>query len=148
MYTEVEEEVILDNFYVVDIFVPKQKMIIEVNGLSHYTHHGKPIMKTVVKQKLLKKLGYSYFGINAMQVLRLRNHFKDPERALSAIKNQMSFMQKHWLISQQQMSSSNLQQQQQGKQQWLTCNKRGSGLCHTLFFYTNKIKFIYYYYFI
>ena len=40
IYPDLQEEVMIDNFYMVDIYIPKKKLIIEVYGPIHYTFSG------------------------------------------------------------------------------------------------------------
>ena len=84
---------VLDNFYVVDMFVPKQKLIIEVHGPIHYTFNRNLTMKSIVKRNLLEKIGYSYNAIDAIKVLKYRNLFRnDPDKILKLIQNQIRGM--------------------------------------------------------
>ena len=68
-YPDAEEEVLIDRFYVVDIYVPSLKLILEVQGPDHFTENGKSRIKTIVKKKLLNKLGYKVRGLHAMNIL-------------------------------------------------------------------------------
>ena len=84
----------IDDFYVVDIYVPSKKLILEVQGPSHKVFLGQATTKTVLKTKVLKKLGYKVASIDAMPMLKLRNYLtKDRAlRARSYIMTQINFL--------------------------------------------------------
>lgn len=94
LYPDVEEEVLLEKFYVVDLYVPSKKLCLEVQGPYHYCYSGQPTMKTAVKAKILSNAGYTIRHLDAMKVLRIRNQYgtKDETRALRVIENQISFL--------------------------------------------------------
>jgi len=46
LFPDIEEEVLVDGFYVVDLYVPSKKLCLEVQGPLHYTFNGLPTMKT------------------------------------------------------------------------------------------------------
>jgi very-short-patch-repair endonuclease len=65
---DIEEEVIIDKFYKVDLYCPAKKLIIEVNGPLHKNGKGNDNRKTQMKKKLLKKLGYKYTEIQCIDL--------------------------------------------------------------------------------
>ena len=67
----------LDGFYMVDAYVPSLNLCIEINGPAHYTFNGLPNMKSVMKSRLLNKLGYKFVSVDALDVLRNKNIYLD-----------------------------------------------------------------------
>ena len=89
-----QEEVIIDKFFVVDLYVPSKKLIIEVQGPQHYGIDGNVTRKTLVKTEVLKKLGYNVKVVDPMVVLKMLNvgGFHAKTRALREFKKFVGFL--------------------------------------------------------
>ena len=92
VYPDLQEEVLIDRFYVVDIYIPSENLCLEVQGPSHYTYAGMPTKRTAAKTKVLQHLGYRVQNIDALQVLRVHNMHRDPERSTRMLMKQVSFI--------------------------------------------------------
>jgi very-short-patch-repair endonuclease len=58
-------ESMIDEFYMVDAVLPARKLIVEVNGPSHYNAMGQLSQRQRIKQKVLEKLGYTVCQVPA-----------------------------------------------------------------------------------
>ena len=52
-YGEVESEKMIDDYYMVDLYVPSKNLAIEVQGTFHFNGLGKKNKKSLTKQKVL-----------------------------------------------------------------------------------------------
>lgn len=73
IYPDVMEEVLIDDFYVVDLYVPSLKLCIEVQGPHHYGIDGRATIKTFAKFEVLRKQGYIVKGIDGLIILKCLN---------------------------------------------------------------------------
>ena len=89
-----QEEVLIDKYFIVDLYIPSLKMCIEVQGPHHFTINQKSDAKSVVKHRILTKLGYNVRQINAMQLLyRLNTHGRAGlQRATSMLNNMLGIL--------------------------------------------------------
>lgn len=76
-YPEKKMEIIEEydtGYYFVDIFVKELNLVIEVDGLNHYT--GSNIIsnsRTRIKKQVLEKLGYNYLNLSVIRYLSLKD---------------------------------------------------------------------------
>lgn len=62
--------------YYVDLYVRDTNLIIEINGLYHYSGaQSKPNAGSTLKQKVLEKQGYSYTDICIQEFYSKKNRF-------------------------------------------------------------------------
>jgi very-short-patch-repair endonuclease len=66
-------EQVIQNYYLVDMYIPKHKLIIEVHGPHHLDGRGQIRAKDRTKSRVCVKLGYKYCHINARLYLSLNN---------------------------------------------------------------------------
>jgi len=57
----------IGDFYRVDLYLPEYNMVIEVNGPPHFNGLGIYNKKTLLKQRVIEKLGYKYLSITTME---------------------------------------------------------------------------------
>lgn len=68
------QEYQVDEFYFVDIYIPNQKICIEIDGLHHYTAMASSLnQKTKVKREVLKKLGCKVVNIDLTDYLNKKD---------------------------------------------------------------------------
>ena len=66
LYPEVQFELLVDEFYKVDMLIPSLKVVIEVQGPYHLNGLGINNKKTTLKGKILKKLDFFYCELNTI----------------------------------------------------------------------------------
>lgn len=77
-YPDLQEEVLIDKYYIVDAYSPSKKLCIEIEGPLHYNHLGKLNRKSSTKRRVLEHLGYHVNSIDGLRVLKVQNlHRKD-----------------------------------------------------------------------
>ena len=79
-YPDLEEEKMIDRFYVVDAYIPSKNLCVEIHGPLHYAYNDRENLKTLVKQKIINELGYNIVGVNALRMLSVKN-LRDSETA-------------------------------------------------------------------
>ena len=70
MFPDLEQEIIIDNFYRVDLFIPSENFVIEVNGQYHFNGIGQTLKKFITREKIIKKLGYKYVDVKSTIILK------------------------------------------------------------------------------
>lgn len=63
---QIEEEALIDDFLKVDILIPDHKLVVEVNGPTHFNGLGQLNKKTQTKRRVLEALGYRYASVNKL----------------------------------------------------------------------------------
>lgn len=72
-------EVVLKDFYKVDMFMPDKNLIIEVQGHVHNNGLGQLRLKDRIRREVLKKLGYKYCEISSVEYKKLIQPHKKTE---------------------------------------------------------------------
>ncbi len=77
MYPEVESEMLVDEFYKVDMFIPSKNVVIEVQGPYHLNGLGINNKKTLLKAKILRKLGFNFCELSTIEFNNQKFNFKE-----------------------------------------------------------------------
>ena len=89
-YKDAQTEVVLDNFYVVDAYVPSKKLIVEIQGPLHFNHAEKLTRKSKIKSYILEKvLGNRVRHIDPLVAFHRLNRY-DEHRMQRIITNRLS----------------------------------------------------------